>query len=410
MEMNRTHYYLSLRLNNRGVTVILVAVVLLVMIGMASLAIDIGYVAVKKNELQNAADAASLAAARKLGEIYEGMSVNEQLAYKVGPADNTADYNAMVSAAQNMAEANISNENNLVVNVEIVEWAGANTQATVKVTVQISIDFFFAKVLGINSMNGRADATAALSAPGFIETDLIPVGISSSWFENFPNYCGQKITLYPVTESCVAWHNFASTSSVQEIKDVLLDMYNFSFKTNLSIGDTIQFFSGIGEEADGDVYDRFRLVYENQNDERGYYIDEFGEPIDPPNPDEKYPKYVKDENGDYLLDGDGNKIRDLWYNALTGTGGIEAWEREFWTNAVVFNHTADLSTCDNPSGPYEISGYARLKIKEVYRRGLNNNPEKRVVATVECVFASQSERKPGGNYYGVNGSVPTLVE
>jgi hypothetical protein len=379
--------------NSDGITVIFVAVILLVMIGMASLAIDIGYVAVKKNELQNAADAASLAAARKLGEIYEAMSVDEQLAYKVGPADNTADYNAMVSAAQNMAEANISNENNLVVNVEIVEWAGANTQATVKVSVQNSIDFFFAKVLGIDSMNGRADATAALSHPGFIETDLIPVGISRSWFENFPNYCGQKITLYPVTESCVAWHNFSDKSDAtkNDIKIVLFDMYKKDFITSKSSGDLINFIGSIEEPPtiEGDVFDWFRLLYETY----GYDIDESGNP----NPDEPVPKMVKDN--------DGNDVQDKWYDPLLRKSDIPAYLHEMQTNAVVFRDDADPTSCSNPSGSHEIIGYTRLVIKDVF-----NIPEKKVVATVECVFAPQSERKPGGNYYGINGSIPTIIE
>jgi hypothetical protein len=58
---------ISMRVKDqRGVIVILVALLILVLIGVAALAIDIGHLLVVRNELQNAADAACLAGARFL--------------------------------------------------------------------------------------------------------------------------------------------------------------------------------------------------------------------------------------------------------------------------------------------------------------------------------------------------------
>jgi hypothetical protein len=68
----------------RGVTVIMVALLILVFIGVAAMAIDIGHLFVVRNELQNAADAGCLAGARFLYSD-EGMVVNEnvnQIAYQ----------------------------------------------------------------------------------------------------------------------------------------------------------------------------------------------------------------------------------------------------------------------------------------------------------------------------------------
>ena len=65
--------------NQSGTTAILVALVLVVLISIAALAVDIGYVATTKNELQNVADAAALAAAGQLGAIYAGMSFEQQV-------------------------------------------------------------------------------------------------------------------------------------------------------------------------------------------------------------------------------------------------------------------------------------------------------------------------------------------
>jgi len=73
----------------RGVTVIVVALLILVFIGFAALAIDIGHLFVVRNELQNAADAGCLAGARFLYSD-DGMAVNEnsnQVAYQAAIAN-----------------------------------------------------------------------------------------------------------------------------------------------------------------------------------------------------------------------------------------------------------------------------------------------------------------------------------
>jgi len=75
----------------RGVTVIVVALLILVFIGFAALAIDIGHLFVVRNELQNAADAGCLAGARFLYSD-DGMAVNEnsnQVAYQAAIANKS---------------------------------------------------------------------------------------------------------------------------------------------------------------------------------------------------------------------------------------------------------------------------------------------------------------------------------
>ena len=52
--------------SEKGVTLVYVALLLVVFLGMAALAVDVGYLMVSKNELQNAADAAALAGASYL--------------------------------------------------------------------------------------------------------------------------------------------------------------------------------------------------------------------------------------------------------------------------------------------------------------------------------------------------------
>jgi len=59
---------------------------------------------VTKNELQNIADSAALAATRQLGSIYQGMTYEQQLAYVVGSEDETLIKDAAINVAgQNQA-------------------------------------------------------------------------------------------------------------------------------------------------------------------------------------------------------------------------------------------------------------------------------------------------------------------
>jgi Flp pilus assembly protein TadG len=84
--------YLSAKVKDQqGVTVIIFALLLVVFIGFAALAVDIGHLYVVRNELQNAADAGALAGARLLYND-DGLSVNEganQIAYNAAIANKS---------------------------------------------------------------------------------------------------------------------------------------------------------------------------------------------------------------------------------------------------------------------------------------------------------------------------------
>jgi len=70
--------------DQRGVTAIVIALVMVLFVGVAALALDIGHLYLVKNELQNAADAGCLAGARFL-YINDGENVNvgaNEIAYQ----------------------------------------------------------------------------------------------------------------------------------------------------------------------------------------------------------------------------------------------------------------------------------------------------------------------------------------
>src|SRR5690349_21309064 len=71
------------REGEKGMIIILMAIAIVGLIGAGSLAIDIGSALVTKAELQNVADAASLASTRELAMLYkEKFASNSSFAYK----------------------------------------------------------------------------------------------------------------------------------------------------------------------------------------------------------------------------------------------------------------------------------------------------------------------------------------
>ena len=73
--------------NEKGVTIVLVAILMVVLVMFVAIAVDLGHLYVARNELQNAADAGALAGARMLYIDGNATLVNEganQTAYDCG--------------------------------------------------------------------------------------------------------------------------------------------------------------------------------------------------------------------------------------------------------------------------------------------------------------------------------------
>ena len=85
---------LSKHTDERGAVAIIVGLVIVLLIGFAALAIDLGHLYVVRNEIQNAADAGALAGARFLYNN-DGTAVNtgengaNQIAYDAATANNS---------------------------------------------------------------------------------------------------------------------------------------------------------------------------------------------------------------------------------------------------------------------------------------------------------------------------------
>jgi len=346
------------RLNQRGASLVLVAASLVVLLAIAAVAVDVGYLMATKNELQNVADAAALAATRQLGAIYEPMTYDEQQVYMCNPT-------TIVPVAQDVAQKNKAAGVSVSVNagdVVIGRWNASTHTLTptlaqpdaVRVTARResgtngAIGTFFARIFGIDNVGLRADATAALtgqstSGPGGIE---IPVGISRKWFE--PGFCDQPIKFYPTgdMDGCAGWHTFDSwPSNASKLRGILEDMTPEppAYESPGTVAGESQFVFTGGNVAS--VFDEMAALYEAKKD--------------------------------------------------PATG-------EWQTNVVVY----DYDDCSNPTGAITIVGFATAIITGV--NGPSDDPAHTIFAKVICDNIEQG-RGSGGDY-GTKGSIPGLVE
>lgn len=358
--MKTAQHFMSKMRERKGAVAVIVAIVLAMLIGFVALAVDVGYVMVTRNELQNVADASALAGARQLGANYEPLTYEEQQSYNCNPA-------TIIAAAKDVALKNTAAGQNIVVRDEDVIIGDWNTD-TKTLTVTLSrpdavrvtarrdgsannpITTFFARIFGVDDVSVTATATAALTSiskvgPGGLP---IPVGISKKWFEApIPSFCNQPIKMYPTgtLEGCAGWHTYEDDpSNASKLRKILEGLENNSYTSPETIaGESVFEFTG-GTVAS--VFDEMKALFDaNKSDE----------------------------------DGDG----DL----------------EWTTTVVVY----DYDDCSNPHGPIKIVGFATAVIDEVLEP-----PDKIINAHVICENI-EFGRGSGGEY-GTMGSIPNLVQ
>jgi len=367
---------------DRGGTAIIVAIVLLMLLGFAALGVDVGYLMVVKNELQNAADASALAGARQMGEIYAGLSLSEQSTYVFSRTE-------IVSVAQDIGSKNLvtdvglrnqagdANLGILDADVKIGLWnwgeskwdhdtlGGSPSEQpdAVRVTARRDesingpAETLFTRIWDIMNVSVSAVATAALSSLGEVaEGELeLPIGISSVWFDR-GTFCGEEVTFYPTNDSCAGWTNFSDTKSVNDAvlkKDILPGILDHSYESPPVTVPTTEFYFGGGNLSEN----TFLALDDLFNDRR-------------------------------TQDGDGNDAT--------------------WTTLVLVyaNEGDTVESCSNPNpsgGPLPIVGFATIVLEEVV-----DAAGKKLVGTVIC--DKVSDGRGGGGSYGTVGTIPGLVE
>ncbi|MDG5467571.1 pilus assembly protein TadG-related protein [Deltaproteobacteria bacterium IMCC39524] len=446
------------RAKSRGSVLVLTAFLLTFFIGMAALAIDIGYLSTTKNELQNTADAAALAGAGYIGRIYSSLPVADQAGHTF---TKNAIYTVVNSAAlENKAaglDVTIINDE---FDVKIGTWnqnlcnqftddcsgdpalftgdieplpqdpgATYTTPTAVSVIARRDtkagsdkpISTFFAGVLGINELPTSAIAVASLSGPGTIaEGELIlPFALSE---HAFPDYCNDFIEFSPTTASCAAWHNFFDPINASNMESKLLG-----------------FIEGNGDDDGGSC--------EHCGD-----CETCGQRILPSGPEwlatnfdinpAQYPEEAVTPAAEASVDSfnfQGGDIAALFnggyfdvnYDGATGTvlgqdskpaplfalfdyfryrDGDDHDDR--WTTTIpvyqdltVQDESNDTPECDNANDNRLIVGFATIIVYQPFPPPATN-----INVWVDCEFKAVDARGGGGTYGNTVGSVPQLVK
>ncbi len=214
----------------RGATAITLALLGAILVAFSAFAIDIGHALVTQNELQNASDAAALAATRQLGLTYLALPVTEQ--QDMNRSLTGAEQSQVTAQATAAASANSASDVGSLSlsqgDVEFGVW-DFNAQTftptvtrpnAIRVTTHRDgtangpITTFFAGVIGVNSLNVATSSIAALGTsggslpPGVAD---VPFAISSNWFNGVAT-CDAGIQFSPTGPAgCAGWHVFDQT-------------------------------------------------------------------------------------------------------------------------------------------------------------------------------------------------------
>ena len=417
----RKRLQLNLGLSDeRGVTAIIVGILMVVFIGIAAVVIDIGYAMATKNELHNIADGAALAATGWLGNNYSNMNTNELVNYVVDGTDEANIKGIATNVAGNNQAGGVGN---IILNdgdIEIGQWDSSaeadviddslrgtlNDPRFTPTLVQPDavrviarreegvngpISTFFARIFGIDDVGVNAIATAALT--GIDEVDecelFMPVGISESWFDYWNaetgEWCDHDIKMYPTggIEGCAGWHTFGSWPS-NDPKLIALLQNNIQGNCNdgADTGDEFVYTGGTLGNAFEYMEDLFNLMRDCQA----------GSPA-------LQALLLKMQEDDPTL-----TEADLLLACRDGEGvpkDIDT-DPDTWTTHVVIYGGADCS--DNPGGYLPIVGFATVEINNV-----EDVPDKLINATVKCLGYGDG-RGGGGGEFGTMGTIPGLVQ
>lgn len=398
--------------SEQGQALALFAVTLVGLLGIAALGVDLGYLYVARNELQNISDGAALAGARVLGAIYQDLTYEEQQGFVCGATCS----DSITNTAEEVANANRAAGIAMSVRVEDVligEWDGDNFTETsfepdaVQVIARRDdvyngpVTTFFARVLGIDASSVNTLAIAALTGQGTAEPGELelPIGISSYFFERPGEFCNQDIQFYPTNDpaSCAGWTSWDFGSNDITLRQILAENPAYPNPGTLA-GET--FFNFTGGTLSNPTFDELLSLFERKGFDVyanwDYLLDGMGNRMT--QAPEGWPGAVElyelDANGNLVLDGDGNPIR------LEYPDGTPRHQHKWETTLPVY----DRGDCSNPNQAILIVGFAEIELRDVW-----NAPDKLVKGMVKCNLVDEFGSRGGGGEYGVKGSVPGLV-
>src|SRR5262249_44880991 len=200
------------RQTRRGAVIPLIALLLVPIMALMAFAIDMGYIVMARAELQNAADAAALAAAEQLETYYVqyySPSADQSTVLSNGEtaAKNFAKSYASFFKAGNTSSVVLDTNNDVQFGYQDSSTASTTTiprgafPNTVQVTLRLDggantnpqLSLFFAPVLGMSNATVTATARATI------------------YTGDFSDFTGADIALLPATLDTQIWDNFVAT-------------------------------------------------------------------------------------------------------------------------------------------------------------------------------------------------------
>ncbi|NOZ27464.1 MAG: hypothetical protein GXP39_05345 [Chloroflexi bacterium] len=151
-----------------GQSLVVIALAMVALLGMASLAIDGGYAYAQHRRMQNAADLAALAGARALGM---GRTASE--------IDQEINYYAQANGASSVSYYFIDANGQPVATPDQARGVHVNTQTT--------FNTFLAAVVGINQLSASAESEAELYGLGGA-SNLLPIAVHEDNFQYLQVY------------------------------------------------------------------------------------------------------------------------------------------------------------------------------------------------------------------------------
>ncbi len=162
--------------NEKGITLIMGTVSMLLIIPMVGMAIDVGFLYAVKSKMQAAVDGAALAAARSLSD---GATASAQQA-SAQAQGVTWFYANFPSTYLGVASVNMTTSN--------VTYSTANNIQTIAISASAVVNTFFMRWLGINSSTVNANGTAS-------RRDLvIMMVLDRSWSIEYEGACSTMIS------------------------------------------------------------------------------------------------------------------------------------------------------------------------------------------------------------------------
>ena len=162
--------------DERGFTIVFVALTIVVMLTFVAFAVDLGNAKQKRRNAQNAADGAALAAARDLTNVSLAMSVRESTAVATAKSYVAGTYGA-VTWTGCTDSSHLTDTPDAASTNECISFSSSPLEVRVRLPID-DVPTAFAGVVGVRSIPVRAAAAAKVSSPFTLR--IIPDAVTTA--------------------------------------------------------------------------------------------------------------------------------------------------------------------------------------------------------------------------------------